>query len=750
MREYNMDMSSDDDSLPTLGNKSGVDDDERQQRLSARRAFICRQVKRYLFWTIGFPCYSRSTLLERCSTLPGVVSVSELDEFEQCSDVFRDKRRYFVLACLSLIYTIKNFFVPYITVRKIDFEDLDANSTSQWIVDENTIHVVCHEFNCTQFYRPETGLTLDIRHFPVIPACYPTINAIYPPTVFLGPYAALIHSVVGFVAFAFGVVLPLHQLKHPQVCEPIMFLVAPNLSKSLLIERIKKLYDDYKASYINYSKLMNEQRVLHLLALSQDRHSMALPVSGVGTPADNNSNSGLHARETLAGGGLRQVHPMNSYTSLSVGRKELGGQHSDNRYKFNTTAAAADRRPNYTKEQFANDCLPTIRLISWNKRAQNIFVRTFWSCIVFVTFEFALILLDMIRRIVIKIGELSFFRNEMLRSGCRAYYLTNSGHGRDVISPDLYALKWTILTFADNLLVLGLVGIVPSLAAVYYLINCELNAWRLELNSQLNIMCEITRMQLIEFNARSRDHYERNRFVVNYTRDNRLRPTAHTMHHQPNSAEILTYGYSANVQCSVEAEPSDDSSYHTKIFRQVFLENTDLTHWSFKSLPMRRCDVAPHDEDARTDLNGKIATQQLVLKLLAKIELTSDKYLNLLEKLYILFRLFSEQVKHSSETTAPLAVCTYLITYGITLITVWHSHLLHQFSSEHLLLVFVTSSWTSLALILMSNFHAKVSHCACAPAREVGANLPSLPVCVCAQLHSSNKQSQQHSNHRSS
>lgn len=110
------------------------------------------------------------------------------------------------------------------------------------------------------------------------------------------------------------------------------------------------------------------------------------------------------------------------------------------------------------------------------------------------------------------------------------------------------------------------------------------------------------------------------------------------------------------------------------------------------------------------DRRIKIDTKPSAISHMSNSEPTSQKYFELMAKLYVSFRLFMKHVERCSDTSPLLSFITLLLAYGITLMSVLHGRYLRQFSFEHMSITFISIAYAASFLTFMSSFHAKVSH----------------------------------------
>lgn len=239
-------------------------------QMSARDSTgVCRLFKYYLYHLIGFPTYSSEQLREQLTELrleDYETSAEEREEYDKISTEKRSNYCFALVCLLSSLYGLKNMYIPWITAAMLDFKDIDTDSPNVWQIGPNTYHVVCMDTNCTQFLRPHPVFTKDIRHFPVAPFCYPSIDSIYPPTTYVGPYSMLLHIMMGFMAITLGLSLPICLHLKPKSCNATMFILAPKLTSDLMSLRVKEIYRDYKKSFRNYQVSVEAKQKVRLVA----------------------------------------------------------------------------------------------------------------------------------------------------------------------------------------------------------------------------------------------------------------------------------------------------------------------------------------------------------------------------------------------------------------------------------------------------------------------------------------------------
>lgn len=589
-------------------------------------SFICKSTKRFLLWLVHFPYYPYEELAEGLCKVGHEVAAEEIKEYEESSNkVIR--RPVLVMISASLLFSIKILYHPWIIASTIDFKDLDLDSTNQWVVDNNTIQAFCIQSNCTRLFSIGTQYSLDIRHFPIIPTCHPILGRIYAPTIFLGPYAMLLHCVLGSTALAFGVITPLIHLYHPVKCDTLMFLVAPELTIRFMCLRAKKLYKDYESSYSNYI-----QKSKYIQSTFQYRLNCFVPSTESRSSSD----------------GFRVLGRGSVVSGWEI--SEVPG--SSHRCTRKSKSIEANNSTPSLQDRYAQDCLPNIRTMSQHQRMQRIFVKWLAFVVACIGFETLVLIIDLTGRFIIKSNEFEFVRHEMYHTGCRGWFLTESGE-RNIMPPyPTWTLKWNIATLFDSAIMMSIVNLFICFVSLYIMINHELSSWLCEIHDELEILIEITR----------------------YRSD---RKTRHESFGVQTRRKLSSIKDADNVQMNV----------------------TSIRRWF----------ELHENQTDRRKLISKICTQQLVSRKLSAAELSSDGYFDQMVKHYISLRLLMDYVNDCTNTISLLSAGIYLSCFLVESSTVWHGRLVGQFGSEHIMTIISCVAWAVAFLVMMSNFHAKVS-----------------------------------------
>lgn len=451
--------------------------------------FICKLTTKIIFWLIQFPRYPYDKTVKRISNADREIPIEDVKELQSISSRNVSERRQIVIILLGLIYAIKNLCVPWIMARRIDFKDLDLDSANQHLIDEGTIQVFCVQTNCTMFVFPDTGQTLDIRHFPLIPICYPALNSICPPTTFIGPYAMFIHSTIACASFIWLVIKPLKQWYSPAECDTVLFLVAPKLAINLMLSCTTEIYKDYKNSFRNYLKKIEE---------FQKNHQ---PLSGASiTISEQNAVNyllGVHTRLLQRD----QVH-------LLIDGMRRGS--------VENTSAATNESGGIIN-QFARGCLPRVRTMKWHSAAQSKFVQVLIIVLLSIVIQGTVVIYDVSKRIMMSSHEYRSIQRQMYQSGCRTWYSFAPGD-IEVLPPTAYTVPMDIYRFVDNCFLCIIVILATCFVALGDTINNELNCWLKEIHNELEILIEISRLQSIEQEDRdaSLDHKQSCRLYIGY------------------------------------------------------------------------------------------------------------------------------------------------------------------------------------------------------------------------------------------
>lgn len=426
--------------------------------------YICKSMRRFLFWLVQFPYYPYAELVKKISKLGHEVGVDEIKEYEEVSSKVT-RRPILIMISASFLFSLKILYHPWLLARTIDFKDLDLNSTNQWVIDNNTIQSFCIQSNCTRFFSIGTEYSLDIRHFPIIPTCHPTLGQIYAPTIFLGPYAMLLHCALGSTVLAYGVIIPLINLYYPAKCDTLMFLVAPELTMRMMSLCAIKIHEEYKTSYLNYIR-----KNKYISSNFQYRLTYLVP------PAKRTSR-------------LERFPVMNSCFLAKDHEKTSG----DPQRISSDTHFGSSKYSSSLQYRYAQDCLPNIRTMSWHSKIQRKFVKWLAFSVACISFQGLVVAVDLAGRFMIKSNEFDFMRHEMYQSGCRGWYLSPSGE-KDIIPPyPTWTLKWNIATLLDSIILINVYNLAVCFVSLYLMINHELSIWLSEIHNELEILIEVTR-----------------------------------------------------------------------------------------------------------------------------------------------------------------------------------------------------------------------------------------------------------------
>lgn len=327
--------------------------------------------------------------------------------------------------------------------------------------------------------------------------------------------------------------------------------------------------------------------------------------------------------------------------------------------------------PSGEVEEFGTHCLPRIRSAHWLREGSS---RLFRICLIYLTFTqivSVLLTYDIFSRFFDKATEQERTRDEVIRSRC-SQFRVGSDRSLSRMNSDEWLFDFNIFAMLDNLLLVVCVFIILGIMGSYHLMIAELNDWRAELEAKYKLLSELTwlllndpggfvsmirKMSIIEVVELVETHFKQLRLDTNQTsvRVDDLN-------------ETTTRNHSANrgLNCSNRSCLRRSSSMGCVVV-----------------------DVKPK-RSAPNSVQGL------------------ERYLILMEKFYISFRLFHLHVKKCASATYPLTFITHGLSFSLICVALWHSRTVKTFSLEHLFVTIANSSLSLTFIVLMSDFHAKV------------------------------------------
>lgn len=608
-----------------------------------------RFVTTYLFKLLRFPCYDHDQLLKQLdrfvSSDDGSIPRSDIRAYLESSTQVKYRKIQLVLKTTIIFLIAKNLYFPYLTVTMVNYEDFWTTIQYNTSIEDDGYgpyyFLICLYSNCTQFTQREASEVKDMRHFPVLPICFPNLNQFYPPTTWLAPYALVLHVLLATAFFFVAFLLPLYTNSHPTTCDALMFLTAPNLTKRIVGAKVFRIYTDLRTSYQIFKIVMIQMR------------------------SDKSYKLSLAPRPIQYGSHYSSQYYHKSITSRTHRRSEVhidrtGFRQWDLDYEF--------------------DCLPRIRADNWLKKGSLQFSYGILTYMAITGCLSTIIIYDLYVRCSEKAAEHIVIRNQIVRSGCKHFQIANDG-SRHYIQPDEWLFDFGYIALADNLIICTMVFISASLLSAYYLVITELNDFRAELEYQCKILSFATYFILYEFGANNN---------MNSTSEKSVFELIEILEEHIKKIKNLT------------VTPKED--YLIRI----------------RALILRRSIHTPYDIGIdRTHRDQRAFTMASIgdKKLLTLLERSNDndnfigleRYIVLMEKFYISFRLFQTHVRECSSTTLPLAFISHGQSFGLIAATLWHSHTVKKFTFEHLMLTAFNCTFSMVVVIILSNFHAKVS-----------------------------------------
>lgn len=411
--------------------------------------FVCDKVRVYVFLTIQYPCYPYNELKERISAIQEDTLTKEVEIYESNSTKNKSVYRQLVLILLSSLCVLKLLAHPWLTVRAIDFDVAEFKNGSNVLrVDGDTVQVFCVQTNCTKFFSAHTEFTLDMRHFPLIPVCYPWLSRVSLPTVFMGPYGVLVSSLLAFWLFTTAVVMPSMGIIYSSQNDTLMFLFAPNLTRQLMISRAKAICEQINVSYKNYFRIFAAQEALK-------SHCACCPWSTYIVATADEQPSGKALTDSP---NINQSHSSRIYDS----------------------------------SKFARACLPKVRTMGWHEKVSSVYINRYLILGGILAFESLVVNLDLIRRGIVASDEFTRYGDQMAQSRCAMWY---DNVNQTLSLSSVLKVSWGLLHLVDTYLFCSLyLPLLVFVPVLIWLMLLELDCWRIEFLEQLKCIVEITRL----------------------------------------------------------------------------------------------------------------------------------------------------------------------------------------------------------------------------------------------------------------
>lgn len=327
--------------------------------------------------------------------------------------------------------------------------------------------------------------------------------------------------------------------------------------------------------------------------------------------------------------------------------------------------AATDAYDKHDLDQWyrhKSDCLPRIRTDNWRIKGSQIFIHAMVGFSFMCLAVFVYITYDIYRRCLKKYNEHNMYRDEIIRSRCKQIRVSIDGT-QQFMNPDEWLFRWNFLSLLDNSITFTVMIVVATILSTYYLIVAELNDWRLELVEQYDILSEATWVLIYEIGSGGSIGYG-----------------------EPKRAQLIDCRKMSMLKLL------DIAELHFKRIK-------DMVPASGSRFSLIKLDTIFSESRAFpiSQNPDPYGTQGF------------ERYIALMEKFYVSFRLFHWYVKRCAASTTPLTIISHVLSYSLIGVAVWHSRMVGQFLVEHTVLIGVNCCFTLSPIVIMSNFHAKVS-----------------------------------------
>lgn len=619
---------------------------------------ICQSIKRFLLFSLGFPAYSPA-YIRRFIDTPRT-SPQELRHYLDCSFSSRTNRRNLLIVWSCLFY-VKTILYPNYIFTSLNTRDMSSNLvlTSEVNSTNNHYTFLCLATNCSRLRGPDNEARQDIPQdaddlladdfftLPLFTLCRPRLSKLHDLSQNLGPLGLLMSSVMGIALALGGIALPLIQIFRPTGTLFMMFIVAPNVTRQVVVERIKELYLEMSCSYQNYCITLIRRK------LNQTRDLLYQP-------------GRQRFRPTIASGSHRWSHRRDSKLDES---RMLWPKMANVDQIWAQKQLASD--------EFAWDCLTSTRSSWWLHLLASSFIQqAVFNALVFLLF-LLLVHPYSLSQTNLKRVQLNLIDKQMKQSNCSIWF-SDHNDGRQSIELNEIDLGWNWLYLSQIVGQLWPGLCLTTFCTCFYGSNVELLNWLSEVQLQLHLCLEFTR----EFRLRTRMNEMMGPIYAGYPMSTGEAITSGKLFNmQPIRRKHKTLTRVWMLLLTTKKMGTNNtttsSEFEFKLAIQEFVSNSDL--WIEKHLE-------PHTTEHY--LNSLVEMNQ---------------------KLYISYRVFVEHVDLYAPTIAIMIIMINLLNYMYLSNSVWYVRYIPGFLFEPILMV-VGGWFASIFFIIMpSTLHAKVS-----------------------------------------
>jgi len=326
------------------------------------------------------------------------------------------------------------------------------------------------------------------------------------------------------------------------------------------------------------------------------------------------------------------------------------------RKKVNPDELGTKKAKPYSYFEETNDdqidvCLPVVRTVWWRLQISSIHRRIFTVTFLGTLLFVAAICVITSLAIEYKLEQLKDYSSYMKQSGCKIWTTT----GEKLVDLEAMLQQWTWLSVLDVAFVSVMTTVtVCTTSSQFLLSTCELFIW-------LDELIVLTR-QTVEFVA-----------LQNHIR----RPMD-----KLGSDDVRLEGHF----CLAKMRARYLGAFTTKL-----------------SLPL-------HNEMTSKE---RYDEQQFIVELSSSCEGRRAVSVELMERLYISFRLFTQSVKESSPFMGGIVILCNLLNYGLVLSGFYSTRMIGSFLYTPLLVMVASLVSINLLILMIARFHAKVSNGCC-------------------------------------
>lgn len=636
---------------------------------------VCRFITRLLFLLLRFPVNNHKQIEEKI--VPLAVPKEDLDQYVATSS----NRRLYVLLPVTvyLLYSIKSSFGGLYMLMLYDLTDPESNIKQLGV---NLYEFTCLQTNCTQLSFNST-LAEDLVKLPVFALCNPKLSAYYHVGKFCGAFGILVFSMSGFGILIVGCMLPIQQFVASTSNNSLMYIVAPSVDRVSMSDRLSHILVDMTNSYLNFRRLTLRRAFGHCKACA-----LKYLNNDLSTTHENGqlvcTNFSRHFRTTT----------QHSRASTADSEKIVHNtmeRYLDGSFFWMTNELEIDA--------FVEDTLTIIRSDWWQVFLAKLFIKSAIATASLFFFFATVIILTLTSKSQ-ETGEILMkFAQQMEKAKCSIWYTHKQNSGLDylstfdgkIINLSLIDVSWDKYNRFDiSFFHFCPVVMITFAIIAFHMSISELACWTAELRFQLELAIEFSRFQL-NLNKGEEEIRATRRLQNDYKR--------------------LKFGQPERK----------GQKFNMSLIKQVFKSQTGSRLLFIHTEPIKSKYYAASSQrisnclSESTGLSTKIAHQELALSLMmdnsheAKQWQGFESFLEMNQKLYMNFRLFTESIGCFSRPVATMIIHDQTLTYGFAVIAWWFRKKLPEITTESMVALVSSLIISFYGISAASNFHAKVS-----------------------------------------